>query len=84
MQLLSAGLLHHSEHAVAVQTMDAARHHHGDVPGTAQTMGGTLQDASQFQSVCVVVQHWLFISLTAISTCLGQDSFQWQFCHALC
>lgn len=55
MQLLSAGLLHHTKHVVAVQTMDGAHHHHGDVLGTAQTMDGTHRDASQFQSVCDVV-----------------------------
>lgn len=58
MQLLSAGLLHHTKHGVAVQTMDGAHHHHGDVLGTAQTMDGTHQDASQFQSVCDVVSDF--------------------------
>ena len=59
MQLLSADLLHHTEHVAAVQIMDAAHHHHGDALGTAQTTGGTHQDAKQFQSVCVLKQHWL-------------------------
>ena len=61
MQLLSAGLLRPTKHAVPVQTMDAAHLQEGG-PGTAQIMVDTPLAANSVLEclvnlVCLVVQH---------------------------